>query len=116
MVVVSGHSHQSALEIVDGIFFVNPGSAGRKRFRLIRSAAVLLCRDDWLDARIYSLETEVPKVIARRRCRMRSERGFTESSALPLYRSDPSATMAPDRPGRRGQTAGSGKRMAGTRK
>jgi len=108
-VVVSGHSHQSALEIVDGVFFVNPGSAGRKRFKLIRSAAVLLCAEECIDARVYSLETDVPKMIARRRFRM-------TSNAAPLYRSDPGATMAPDRLGRRGHTAGASKRMAGTSK
>jgi uncharacterized protein len=115
-VVVSGHSHQSALEIVDGIFFVNPGSAGRKRFKLIRSAAVLLCATDYIEARVYSLETDVPKVIARRRFRMTSDGRFTGSSALPLYRSDPGATMSPDRLGRRGDTAGASKRMADTSK
>ncbi len=116
MVVVSGHSHQSALEIVDGVFFVNPGSAGRKRFKLIRSAAVLLCAEDWIDARVYSLETDVPKMIARKRFRRSSNGRFTRSRAAPLYRSDPSATIAPERLGRRGHTAGASKRMAGTSK
>jgi putative phosphoesterase len=107
-VVVSGHSHQSNLEVVDGVFFVNPGSAGKKRFKLIRSAAVLLCGEDSIDARVYSLETDVPKVIARKRFRM--------TSTAPLYRSDPGATMAPDQLGRRGHTAGASKRMPGTSK
>jgi uncharacterized protein len=115
-VVVSGHSHQLALEIVDGIFFVNPGSAGRKRFKLTRSAAVLLCAEDRIDARAYSLETDVPKTIARRRFQMTSNGRFTGSSTVPLYRSDPRATMAPDRLGRRGHTAGASKRMASTSK
>jgi putative phosphoesterase len=33
-VVVSGHSHQPTLETRDGILYVNPGSAGPRRFRL----------------------------------------------------------------------------------
>ncbi len=32
--VVSGHSHQPAQSERDGILYVNPGSAGRRRFRL----------------------------------------------------------------------------------
>ena len=53
-VVVSGHSHRPAAEVVDGTLFVNPGSAGPRRFRLPRCAAVLTVsgrrvRVDWLD-------------------------------------------------------------------
>ena len=33
-VVVSGHSHQPLLESRDGRLFMNPGSAGRRRFKL----------------------------------------------------------------------------------
>jgi putative phosphoesterase len=33
-VVVSGHSHQPVAERRDGVLFVNPGSAGPRRFRL----------------------------------------------------------------------------------
>ena len=33
-VVVSGHSHQPKLESRDGVLYVNPGSAGPRRFRL----------------------------------------------------------------------------------
>lgn len=33
-VVISGHSHQPLLESRDGRLFMNPGSAGRRRFRL----------------------------------------------------------------------------------
>jgi putative phosphoesterase len=33
-VVVSGHSHQPRLETRDGVLYVNPGSAGPRRFRL----------------------------------------------------------------------------------
>jgi hypothetical protein len=32
--VVSGHSHQPKCETVDGVIFLNPGSAGPRRFRL----------------------------------------------------------------------------------
>lgn len=33
-VVVSGHSHQPRIETRDGVLYVNPGSAGPRRFRL----------------------------------------------------------------------------------
>jgi uncharacterized protein len=32
--VVSGHSHRPHIETRDGVLFVNPGSAGPRRFRL----------------------------------------------------------------------------------
>ena len=40
-VVVSGHSHQPKVEERDGVLYVNPGSAGPRRFRLPISAAEL---------------------------------------------------------------------------
>lgn len=33
-VVVSGHSHKPLIEQRDGVLYVNPGSAGRRRFKL----------------------------------------------------------------------------------
>jgi putative phosphoesterase len=33
-VVIAGHSHQPRIETRDGVLFVNPGSAGPRRFRL----------------------------------------------------------------------------------
>lgn len=40
-VVVSGHSHKPAQETRDGVLYVNPGSAGPRRFKLPISAAML---------------------------------------------------------------------------
>ncbi|HEY1610492.1 MAG TPA: metallophosphoesterase family protein [Paraburkholderia sp.] len=40
-VVVSGHSHQPSLDTRDGVLYVNPGSAGPRRFRLPITAAML---------------------------------------------------------------------------
>ena len=39
--VVHGHSHRPATVLTDGVLYVNPGSAGPRRFRLPRSAALL---------------------------------------------------------------------------
>jgi uncharacterized protein len=40
-VVVSGHSHKPSLTTHDGVLYVNPGSAGPRRFRLPVTAAML---------------------------------------------------------------------------
>ena len=40
-VVVSGHSHQPGAEERGGVLFVNPGSAGPRRFKLPISIAEL---------------------------------------------------------------------------
>ena len=37
--VVSGHSHQPSIEMRDGVLFLNPGSAGPRRFKLPVSIA-----------------------------------------------------------------------------
>jgi putative phosphoesterase len=43
-IVVHGHSHRPGVAVVDGRLFVNPGSAGPRRFSLPRTAAVLTAR------------------------------------------------------------------------
>ena len=63
-VVVSGHSHAGRIDVRDGILFLNPGSAGKKRFRLLRSAAFLLFRPGAIEARLVSLEGRVGEVVA----------------------------------------------------
>jgi uncharacterized protein len=45
-VVVSGHSHKPALDTRDGVIYVNPGSAGPRRFKLPISAAMLTIAKD----------------------------------------------------------------------
>ncbi|MFC4929585.1 metallophosphoesterase family protein [Massilia sp. GCM10023247] len=54
-VVVSGHSHRPAQAERAGVLYVNPGSAGRRRFSLPISAAELLIRGDRVEARIVTL-------------------------------------------------------------
>jgi uncharacterized protein len=44
-VVVTGHSHKPSIETRDGVLFVNPGSAGPRRFKLPISAGMLLIED-----------------------------------------------------------------------
>lgn len=40
-VVVSGHSHRPSIETRDGVLYLNPGSAGQRRFDLRPSVATL---------------------------------------------------------------------------
>lgn len=44
-VVIAGHSHQPKIEEVDGVLYLNPGSAGRRRFTLPISLALLDIED-----------------------------------------------------------------------
>ena len=40
-IVISGHSHMPKIETVDGVLYLNPGSAGRRRFKLPITLATL---------------------------------------------------------------------------
>ena len=44
-VVIAGHSHQPKIEEVDAVIYLNPGSAGRRRFKLPVSLALLDIED-----------------------------------------------------------------------
>jgi putative phosphoesterase len=54
-VVVSGHSHKPKVEERDGVLYVNPGSAGPRRFKLPIAVAELLIDGDAVTARIVEL-------------------------------------------------------------
>lgn len=54
-VIVSGHSHQPKVEERDGILYVNPGSAGPRRFKLPICAGELLVSGSAVSARIVDL-------------------------------------------------------------
>jgi putative phosphoesterase len=54
-VVVSGHSHRPRVDERDGVLYVNPGSAGPRRFRLPIAVGELLVEGDRLEARIVEL-------------------------------------------------------------
>ena len=57
-VVVSGHSHKPAIEHRDGVVFVNPGSAGPRRFKLPISVAELVIAEGSVSARLVELTHE----------------------------------------------------------
>jgi len=54
-VVVSGHSHKPSIERRDGVLYVNPGSAGPRRFKLPISVAELVIADGAVSARVVEL-------------------------------------------------------------
>ena len=53
--VIAGHSHQPRLEQRQGVLFLNPGSAGPRRFRLPIAVARLYVRAEALDAELIEL-------------------------------------------------------------
>jgi uncharacterized protein len=53
-VVVCGHSHQPKVEEREGVLYVNPGSAGPRRFRLPISAAELHIVQGGVTARLMN--------------------------------------------------------------
>ncbi len=54
-VVVSGHSHKPKVERAGPVLFLNPGSAGRRRFRLPVALATLDLSADPPAARIHEI-------------------------------------------------------------
>lgn len=59
-VIVSGHSHKPSVLGIEGILRVNPGSAGRRRFKLPVTIAELLIEGDQVSARIIELGLDPP--------------------------------------------------------
>jgi putative phosphoesterase len=53
--VISGHSHQPRIERRGGVLYVNPGSAGPRRFKLPVSLARLSVVDGALEAELIQL-------------------------------------------------------------
>ena len=54
--VISGHSHQPRVERRGGVLFVNPGSAGPRRFKLPVSLARLRIVGEAIKAELVTLE------------------------------------------------------------
>lgn len=55
-VVIYGHSHKPAVEERDGVLYVNPGSAGPRRFKLPIVVGELLLDGDAVEARLIELK------------------------------------------------------------
>jgi putative phosphoesterase len=59
--VIAGHSHQPRMEERDGVLYLNPGSAGPRRFKLPISLARLTVTDKHLQAELVTLDIPVAK-------------------------------------------------------
>ncbi|MFO7854606.1 MAG: metallophosphoesterase family protein [Paracoccaceae bacterium] len=54
-VVIAGHSHRPKAETIDGVLYLNPGSAGPRRFRLPITLATLELTEDRIEATIHAI-------------------------------------------------------------
>ncbi|MET0986422.1 MAG: metallophosphoesterase family protein [Steroidobacteraceae bacterium] len=59
--VITGHSHRPRIESRDGVLYVNPGSAGPRRFKLPVSVATLAISGQKITARIVELDVPPPR-------------------------------------------------------
>jgi putative phosphoesterase len=55
-VIVSGHSHVPKIETVGGVLYLNPGSAGQRRFKLPITLATLVILPEGMRPAIHHLE------------------------------------------------------------
>jgi predicted phosphodiesterase len=53
--VISGHSHKPLIEWRNGVLYMNPGSAGPRRFSLPISLGLLTIQDDLLQPELVTL-------------------------------------------------------------
>lgn len=75
-VVVAGHSHRARLETREGVLYLNPGSAGPRRFKLPITLAKLMIDESGAKARIVELDIpptgqSLKKVLERKPSRLR---------------------------------------------
>lgn len=54
-VVISGHTHKPSIEQRNGVLYLNPGSAGPRRFNLPVTVALITIDTDSVSARIVEL-------------------------------------------------------------
>ena len=73
-VVVYGHSHKPSVAERGGVLYVNPGSAGPRRFRLPISAGELLIDGGTVDGRIHELIADTNPVREHQRSVRRTTR------------------------------------------
>jgi putative phosphoesterase len=63
-IVVHGHSHRPAVSTEAGRLVVNPGSAGRRRFSLPRTAGRMLVAGRRVEVTLYDLASSPPAPIS----------------------------------------------------
>jgi len=57
-VVISGHSHEPRIEEVHGLLYLNPGSAGPRRFKLPVTVATLEVTRSGVRAAIHDIDSD----------------------------------------------------------
>lgn len=62
-IVVHGHSHRPGVSVEGGRLVVNPGSAGKRRFSLPRTAGRMLVAGRAVEVTLYDLATSPPAPI-----------------------------------------------------
>lgn len=68
-VVVSGHSHRPSVVERDGVLYVNPGSAGPRRFKLPITVGELMVVEKSVNARVVELDVGTQPVVVGARSR-----------------------------------------------
>jgi putative phosphoesterase len=63
-IVVHGHSHRPGAAQEGGVLFVNPGSAGPRRFSLPRAAGILLLRRREVEVRLHDVADDALPLLA----------------------------------------------------
>lgn len=82
-VVVAGHSHRPGHHVRDGVHFVNPGSAGPRRFRLPVSVARLSVTGARVEVELVELAVAPPGIAPLRRpSAARGKRSARRRSAI----------------------------------
>ncbi|MCG3147920.1 MAG: hypothetical protein PCFJNLEI_01361 [Verrucomicrobiae bacterium] len=54
--VISGHSHKPSITRKDGVLYLNPGSAGPKRFKLLPSVSLLRVTGNQVEVELVELD------------------------------------------------------------
>lgn len=65
-VVVSGHSHKPLIKDQDGVLYVNPGSAGPRRFKLPIAVGEVTVDDSRVSARVVELALDQALLLLER--------------------------------------------------
>ncbi|WP_024508892.1 metallophosphoesterase family protein [Bradyrhizobium sp. ARR65] len=60
-VVISGHSHRPRIETIGGVLYLNPGSAGPRRFNLPVTLAILQLTESGLRPFLHDLGSASPR-------------------------------------------------------
>ncbi len=61
-VVVTGHSHKPCIHEEDGVLYINPGSAGPRRFKLPISMGCVTCTAGKISGQLIDLVSDTPVV------------------------------------------------------